>query len=162
MLTRVELTILMRAVLAALLGFIIGWERRATGAPIRARTAALAAMTAATLVALTEGLYPEETARVVAGIVTGIGFLGAGTILRSASGEVHGLTTAASLWSMSAIGLAVGSGHELLGALLALVIYSTMAISEWPLMTRLAQRRAKRKVEDASSPPCETPESDIS
>ena len=157
MLTQVDLTILMRAALAALLGFMIGWERRAAGAPIHARTAALAAMTAAALVALTEGLYPEETARVVAGIVTGIGFLGAGTILRSATGEVHGLTTAASLWAMSAIGLAVGAGHELLGVLLTLVVYFTMAVSEWPLVTRLAQRREKHKAKDAGSQPCGTP-----
>jgi len=155
MLTGADLTILMRATLAALLGFMIGWERKATGAPIRARTAALAAMTAASLVALTERLYPDETIRVVAGVVTGIGFLGAGTILRSATGEVHGLTTAASLWAMSAVGMAVGAGHELLGVLLALVVYFTMAISEWPLVTRLAQRRARQKAEAAGSQPCQ-------
>ena len=120
--TGVELTIVLHAALAGVLGFAIGWERTLLGEPIQARTVAVAAMTAATLVALTEMLYPEETARVLAGIVTGIGFLGAGTILRSPSGEVTGLTTAASLWAMSAIGMAVGSGHELLGVLLTLVI----------------------------------------
>jgi putative Mg2+ transporter-C (MgtC) family protein len=164
MLTEVDLTILLRATLAALLGFVIGGERRAVGAPIRARTMALAAMTAAALVALTEGLYPDETARVVAGIVTGIGFLGAGAILRSASGEVRGLTTAASLWAMSAIGLAVGSGHELLGVLLTLVAYFVMACSEWPLVSRLMQRRAKNQAEAAGTQPCgeSPPESDAS
>ena len=54
-------------------------------------------MTAASLVALTEMCHPDETARVVAGVVTGIGFLGAGAILQSSTGEVHGLTTAGSL-----------------------------------------------------------------
>lgn len=162
MLSVMDLTILMRAVLAALLGFVIGWERKATGAPIRARTAALAATTAASLVALTQGLFPEETARIVAGVVTGIGFLGAGAILRPATGEVHGLTTAASLWAMSAIGLAVGAGHELLGVLLALVTYTIMAISEWPVLTRLAQYRAKKDAEAGSQPPPESEASDDS
>ena len=161
--TAVELTIVMRAVLAALLGFLIGWERKALGAPIRARATALAAATAASLIALTEAFYPDEIARVAAGIVTGIGFLGAGAILRSSTGEVSGHTTAASLWAMSGIGMAVGSGHELLGVLLALVLYTIIAISEWPLLTRLTQAWAQKRAERASSqqnPPA--PESEAS
>ena len=63
----------------------------------RARIVALAVMTAASLVELTETFYPDETARVVVGVVTGIGFLGAGAILHSSTGEVHGHITAASM-----------------------------------------------------------------
>ncbi len=147
--TEVELTIVLRAVIAALLGYLIGWERKALGAPVKARATALAAATAAMLVALTEAYYPEDMARVVAGIVTGIGFLGAGMILRSVNGEVSGHTTAASLWAMTAIGMAVGSGHELLGILLALVLYVIIAISEWPLLMQLKQVWAQKQVEAA-------------
>lgn len=143
--TEVEWIILLRAVIAALLGFMIGWERRALGAPVRARATALAATTAATLVALTQAFYPDETPRVVAGVVTGIGFLGAGAILRATNGELRGHTTAAGLWAMSAIGMAVGSGHELLGVLLAVVLYTIIAISEWPLLTSLAQVWAQKR-----------------
>ncbi len=143
--SEVELTIVLRAVLAALLGFAIGWERKVLGAPVKARATALAATTAATLVALTEAFYPDEIARVVAGIITGIGFLGAGMILRSSNGEVSGHTTAASLWAMTAIGMAVGSGHELLGILLAVVLYTTIALSDWPVLTRLRQYWAQKK-----------------
>ena len=100
--TGVEWVIVLRAALAAVLGFAIGWERNVFGEPVRARAIALAGTTAATLVSLTQAYYPEETARVVAGIVTGIGFLGAGAILRSPNGEVRGHTTAAGLWAMSA------------------------------------------------------------
>jgi putative Mg2+ transporter-C (MgtC) family protein len=150
MITEVELTIVLRAVIAALLGFVIGREREVLEVTHRARTVALAAMTAASLVALTEAYYPDETARVVAGVVTGIGFLGAGTILKSSTGDVQGLTTAASLWAMSAIGLAVGSGHVLLGVLLTLVIYATIAISEWPALIRLRQVQIQRQAEAAS------------
>lgn len=149
MITEVELTILLRTGLAALLGFLIGWERIVFGAPVRARAVALTAATAATLVALTHMYYPDEIARMVAGIVTGIGFLGAGAILRSPAGEVRGHTTAASLWAMSAIGMAVGSGHELLGVLLAVVLYIIIAISEWPLLTRLNQVWAQKRAENA-------------
>ncbi len=143
--SEVELTIVLRAVIAALLGFMIGWERKVLGAPVKARATALAATTAATLVALTDMFYPDEAPRIVAGVITGIGFLGAGMILRSANGEVSGHTTAASLWAMSAIGMAVGSGHELLGILLAFVLYSTIAISEWPLLRQLRHYRARRQ-----------------
>ncbi len=143
--SEVELTIVLRAVIAAVLGFVIGWERQVLGAPVRARATALAATTAAMLVALTEAFYPDEIARVVTGVVTGIGFLGAGMILRSSNGEVSGHTTAASLWAMTAIGMAVGSGHELLGILLALVLYIIIAISEWPLLIQLRQYWAQKK-----------------
>ncbi len=147
MISGVELTIVLRAVIAAVLGFAIGWERNVFGEPVRARAVALTGTTAATLVALTQAFYPDDMARVVAGIVTGIGFLGAGAILRSATGEVRGHTTAAALWAMSAIGMAVGSGHELLGILLAFVLYTTIAISEWPALTRLRQYWAQKQAE---------------
>ncbi len=52
---------------------------------------------------------------------------------------------------MSAIGMAVGAGHELLGVLLTLVIAVTMAVSDWPVMTRLARHWAQRRAEDAGS-----------
>jgi putative Mg2+ transporter-C (MgtC) family protein len=162
MMTGLELTIVLRAALAGVLGFVIGWGRTLLGEPIQARTVAVAAMTAATLVALTEMLYPEETARVLAGIVTGIGFLGAGTIMRSPSGEVTGLTTAASLWAVSTIGMAVGSGHELLGVLLTLVIAAIMTFSQWPLMTRLSRYLAQKRAKAAGSQPCPPPESEAS
>ena len=95
MITEVELTIVLRTALAALLGILIGRARRVLGNPIKARAVSLAAATAAALVALTQAFYPDETARVVAGVVTGIGFLGAGAILHSSTGEVHGHITAA-------------------------------------------------------------------
>ncbi len=160
MITEVELTIVLRAGLAALLGFVIGWERNVFEAQVRARAFALAAATATTLVALTEMYYPEETPRVVAGVVTGIGFLGAGAILRSSTGEVRGHTTAAGLWAMSTIGMAVGSGREVLGILLASVLYAIIALSEWPLLTLLRQYWAQRQMKAAGRQPYQTaPES---
>jgi putative Mg2+ transporter-C (MgtC) family protein len=155
--TSMEWTIVLRASLAALLGFGIGWEHKVLGAPIRSRAIALAAATASMLVALTEMYYPDETPRIVAGVVTGIGFLGAGAILRSSSGEVSGHTTAASLWAMSGIGMAVGSGHEVLGILLAFVLYTINAISQWPLLSRTAQYWAQKQAAVASTQLCPPP-----
>ena len=156
MITHVELTIVLRAVIAASLGYVIGWERIVFGSQVRARATALAATTSAMLVALAEMYYPDEVIRVVAGVVTGIGFLGAGAILRSSTGEVSGHTTAASLWAMSAIGMAVGSGHELLGILLAFVLYTIIAISEWPVLTQLTRYWAQRRMKAAGQQPYQT------
>jgi putative Mg2+ transporter-C (MgtC) family protein len=129
---------------------------RFLGAPVRSRAIALAAATAAMLVALTETYYPDETPRIVAGVVTGIGFLGAGAILRSSNGEVSGHTTAASMWAMSGIGMAVGSGHEVLGILLAFVLYTINAISQWPLLTRTTRYWAQKQAAAAGNPPLES------
>lgn len=144
MLSEADLIILGRAALAAALGFIIGWERQVTGSSIRGRTIGLAALTAASLTALGYEIFGTGTDRIVQGIVTGIGFLGAGVIIHGASGEVRGLTTAASLWAMTSIGVAVGSGHELLGILLAGLVYLVIALGDWPLLDWLRRGRSPR------------------
>lgn len=143
MLSEADLIILWRAALAAVLGLIIGWERQAAGSAIRARAVGLAALTAASLTALGFEIFATGTDRIVQGIVTGIGFLGAGVIIQGASGEVRGLTTAASMWAMTSIGVAIGSGHELLGILLAALIYLIVALGDWPTLVRL--RRSTRR-----------------
>lgn len=149
MFSEADLIIVGRAALAAVLGVVIGWERQAAGASVRARTIALAALTAATLTALGHELFATGADRIVQGIVTGIGFLGAGVILRGASGELRGLTTAASLWAMTGIGVAVGSGHELLGVLLAGLVYLIAAWGDWPVLAR-RRRATGRPASDAS------------
>ena len=148
MLTETDLTIVWRAALAAALGLFIGWERRVTGSAIKGRTIGLAALTAASLTALGQEVFATGTDRIVQGIVTGIGFLGAGVIIHGASGEVRGLTTAATMWAMTGIGVAVGSGHELLGVLLAVLVYLIIASGEWPVLTML-RRRSSGTVADA-------------
>ena len=71
------------------------------------------------------GRAPVDPARIAAGVVTGIGFLGAGTIIRSGE-SVKGLTTAASLWTVSGIGLAVGSGFYIAGCTAAIIVLATL------------------------------------
>lgn len=111
-----ENQILFRLVLATVLSGLIGIEREMHGRTAGFRTHILVCI-GSTLIMLTsmhifdiyKGLVSVDPARIAAGVITGIGFLGAGTILRFRA-SVRGLTTAASLWVVAGIGLAVGSG----------------------------------------------------
>jgi len=153
MLSHTEAAMLGRVALAAALGLAIGWERRAAGSGIKARTIALAALTAASLTALGLELFATGTDRIVQSLITGIGFLGAGVIIHGANGEIRGLTTAASMWAMTGVGIAVGSGHAVLGILLALLIYLIVAWGQWPALTQWQrQRRSPRGAEGEGRP----------
>lgn len=111
-----EWIVLARLVLAAILSGVVGFERELHGRAAGFRTHILLCI-GSTLVMLTSihifevynSRVPCDPARIAAGVVTGIGFLGAGTIMHSKS-SVKGLTTATSLWVVAGIGLAVGSG----------------------------------------------------
>ena len=129
-LTRITVRLLM----AAILGGILGFEREHKGKAAGVRTHMLVALGAAlfVLVPQTSGAEADAMSRVVQGIIAGIGFLGAGTILKNQEGDeghVKGLTTAAGLWMTAAIGVAAGMGKEataVLSTLLALGIFSVM------------------------------------
>jgi putative Mg2+ transporter-C (MgtC) family protein len=106
--------VVIRICTAALLGGIIGAERERAGKAAGLRTHMLVALGCALFVLFPaeSGMAKGDLSRVIQGVATGIGFIGAGTILkRPGSGEVQGLTTAASIWLTAAIGLAVGAGQ---------------------------------------------------
>ena len=107
-----EGVMLLRLLLACGLGMVVGLEREFAGKQAGFRTHTLVCLGAA-LFALVS-IYAFETgadiARVAAGVVTGIGFLGAGAIIYREGGTVEGLTTAASIWAVAAIGLATATG----------------------------------------------------
>lgn len=109
--TRVAL----RMTVALVLGAIIGWDRERRDAEAGLRTHMLVSLGAALfiLVPAEAGMQPEDLSRVVQGIVSGIGFLGAAAVLKvSHEGRIHGLTTAASIWATAAVGIAAGLGRE--------------------------------------------------
>ena len=120
--------IVFKLVLAALLGGLLGFEREASGKAAGLRTHMLVAMGAAlfVLVAQQAGIEAADNSRVLQGIIAGVGFLGAGTILKGdAESQVKGLTTAAGIWLTAAIGVAAGLGREataVLSTVLALVV----------------------------------------
>ena len=111
-----EIEIAVRLVLAGVFGAAVGYERRSADKPAGLRTLALVAVGSALFTIIsTFGFETADQARVAAQIVTGVGFLGAGTILRSGV-TVSGLTTAATIWATAAIGMAVGSGMYIASA----------------------------------------------
>lgn len=119
-----ELEMVLRPLLAVVLGAGIGYQRERTGKPAGLRTHALIALgaalfTVASIFGFSNGVDPS---RVAAGVVVGIGFIGAGVILRGLRGDgVVGLTTAASVWVTAAIGLTAGVGMYLLSVIAAAV-----------------------------------------
>jgi putative Mg2+ transporter-C (MgtC) family protein len=106
-----DLDLGLRLLIAALLGGILGLEREQADKPAGLRTLILVCMGSALFTIASKFGFGDDAdaARVAAGIVAGIGFLGAGTILR-VKGEVIGITTAATIWAVAAVGLAVGAG----------------------------------------------------
>jgi putative Mg2+ transporter-C (MgtC) family protein len=104
----------LRLSIAAALGWLLGAERESMGKAAGTRTHMLVAIGAALFVIVPAeiGLREGDLGRVIQGIATGVGFLGAGTILkRTDQHEITGLTTAATIWLMAAVGLAVGAGQ---------------------------------------------------
>ena len=136
--------VVLRMGVAALLGGLLGWEREHAGKAAGVRTHMLVAMGAAlfVLVAQQAGISPADNSRVLQGIIAGVGFLGAGTILKGdAEGQVKGLTTAAGIWLTAAIGVAAGLGREMtavLSTVLALAVLGAV-----PLLQGAATRRCK-------------------
>jgi putative Mg2+ transporter-C (MgtC) family protein len=98
--------------IAYALAFVIGWNREREDRSAGVRTFPLVAIAACGFVQATEGVLrsePEAMARIAEGVITGVGFIGGGAILKG-GGEVHGTATAASLWATGAIGVAIGFG----------------------------------------------------
>jgi putative Mg2+ transporter-C (MgtC) family protein len=106
--------IFFRVVVATLLGAVVGYERERTGKSAGLRTHMLVSLASALFVIapLEAGMQPSDVSRIIQGVATGIGFLGAGAILKlTAEREIHGLTTAAGIWMTAAVGLATGLGR---------------------------------------------------
>ncbi len=137
---RFQMILLGRALLATVLGFVIGWERENSGSPAGDRTFALVALASATLTTFSMQTFSSEGARVIAGIISGVGFLGAGMIMQHTSGEVRGLTTAAGLWATTRIGVIVGAGYCWLAVLLTGLVLLVLMWEDIPLVRRLGLR----------------------
>lgn len=122
-----QLSIIIDAMIAAILGSLIGWERDRAGKSAGPRTMALVGSASATIVAIGAVLdvaaqYGDPT-RALHAIITGIGFLGAGLIFTDKhSSGIQGVTTAATVFSTAAVGVAVGLGFQVVGAGLTIVI----------------------------------------
>jgi len=134
--------IVVRLMLAAVLGFMLGFEREQQGKAAGVRTHMLVAIGSAMFVLIPQqtGIVPADMSRVIQGLVAGVGFLCAGTILKQGRDEhqVQGLTTAAGLWMTAAIGMACGLGREVTAVLSALLALAVLALV--PRLVDLVER----------------------
>lgn len=128
----------LRLILAVLLGGLIGIEREAAHKPAGLRTNILVCLGTTVFILISLKAFednpksPVDITRIAAGIITGIGFLGAGTILRTGR-NVQGLTSAATIWFVCGIGMATGMGYyalAIVSALLGFIILKLLAVLE--------------------------------
>ncbi len=124
-------------ILAAVFGAIVGLERELSGKAAGLRTNILICLGAAVFTILSRYMATNQDSltRIAAGVVTGIGFLGAGAIIQDRGG-VHGMTTAATIWVVASIGMACGARYyalAILATLIALVVLLVLKIAEKPL-----------------------------
>jgi putative Mg2+ transporter-C (MgtC) family protein len=123
--------LLVRLSVAMVLGAIIGFQREQYGKPAGLRTHILVTMGCALFViaAVESGMSSDGVSRVIQGLTAGIGFIGAGAILKlSQHREIQGLTTAASVWATAAVGVAVGLGLLGLAVLSVILIWFVLAV----------------------------------
>ena len=124
--------VFVRLLVAVVLGGIMGYERETVGASAGLRTHMLVSLGAAlfVLIPLQAGMEIGDVSRVLQGVTAGIGFIGAGAIIKHTSdNDIKGVTTAASVWLTAAVGIAAGMGREataVVSALFALIILSLL------------------------------------
>ncbi|MDL2298343.1 MgtC/SapB family protein [Synergistaceae bacterium OttesenSCG-928-D05] len=151
--------ILLRVALATLCGLVFGLERKRSLKPVGARTHILVCLAACTIAIISAygftdiyHTYPEnvsvrtDPARLVVGLLTGIGFIGAGIIVKTASGAVQGVTTAAEIFLVSVLGIVIGLGHFPLAGLVSVIAIITLQSER--IHFRARQKKAERKSRD--------------
>lgn len=135
--------VLLKLVIAVILGGAVGWERETLDRPAGFRTHVLVCVGSAVYMLVSESFTGQgDPGRIAAQVASGMGFLGAGTILRHGS-VVRGLTTAASLWTVAAIGLCIGRGGRVLivAVLAAIVVLLTLTVLGRVEKIRVAKRQ---------------------
>ena len=128
-----EITLIPRLLVALLLGFLIGLDREIHGHDAGIRTYASVCLGAALLTIINTHTEMADQTRIVANIVSGIGFLGAGIIFRDSSkNTISGLTTAATIWASAGVGIAIGYGMYLIGITSTLLIILLLVSHHFP------------------------------
>lgn len=152
------LQLVLRLVVAILLGGLVGWDREHADKPAGLRTHMLVALGAASFTLLgfeaTASLAAQtrehaDPSRVLQGVIGGIGFLGAGAIIRT-HGHISGITTAASVWVAGALGSAAGLGAYVLAGSTTLLTLTVLN-----LLGRLERKQSESRTLKGSEPPCE-------
>jgi putative Mg2+ transporter-C (MgtC) family protein len=136
--------VILKLIMALALGGLIGMERETSQKPAGLRTNILICVGAAMMMILAGLLFSDnggngsETARIAAGVITGIGFIGAGAIIQ-ARGNITGITTAATIWAVAVLGLTIGLGYYLIA-----LIFSGLMLVTLVLFRQLEGRPGER------------------
>jgi len=125
-----QLEIILKLFLAIGLGGLIGLERELSQKPAGLRTNILICLGSTLMMILSQlsvqgSSAPGESMRIAAAVITGIGFIGAGTIIQS-QGIVHGLTTASTIWAVSGLGLVIGAGYHVIALIYTAIVLITL------------------------------------
>jgi putative Mg2+ transporter-C (MgtC) family protein len=126
------------------LSYVIGFERELRGAPAGDRTFALVGTGAAAMTAVLIAPAPNA----IAGVVTGVGFIGAGLLFRGDEGMLKGMTSAATIFAVAAIGVVCGTGHLLLALGVFGLVIIDLELRQIPLLKHLDARRYARDDDD--------------
>ncbi|HEY7659117.1 MAG TPA: MgtC/SapB family protein [Actinomycetota bacterium] len=142
-----QATLIGRVALGAFLGYVIGFEREYRGKAAGERTFGLLSLGAAAVTAIGVLYFPLSAEKAIAGVVTGVGFLGAGLIFRErqgGQGQVLGLTTAASSWAAAAIGILAGAGVYLAAVVTTVIVLVILEVNRLPIYRRLDPSKMRR------------------
>jgi putative Mg2+ transporter-C (MgtC) family protein len=142
-----EWTLIGRMAIAAVLGFAIGFEREVRGKSAGERAFALISLGTSGMVAMGTISSADAESRIVQGVAAGIGFIGAGLIFRDTGGTVKGLTTAAAVWAVAAIGILCGAGYYDASVVATLAVLLILELESVLDLNRLDSNRG-RQIED--------------
>ena len=143
--------LLARIGLGFALAFVVGFEREVRGSPAGDRTFALIGAATA---ALTAVLY-QKSPQGLAGVITGIGFIGAGVVFHTENSFVRGITTASAIFATAAIGVVIGTGRLAVGVVTAAGVLLVLELRNIPVLRLFDARRYAEKFRDDNDPPSE-------
>ncbi|HJS27784.1 MAG TPA: MgtC/SapB family protein [Actinomycetota bacterium] len=152
-----QATLIGRVALGAALGYVIGFEREFRGKPAGERTFGLLALGSSAVTAVGVLFFPASAEKVIAGVVTGVGFLGAGLIFRErdaeGQGQVLGLTTAASSWAAAALGILAGAGLYLSAVAACVMVLVILEVNRLPLYRKIDPSKVRHDEGSAGEEP---------
>jgi putative Mg2+ transporter-C (MgtC) family protein len=138
-----DLIVMLRVMIAFILGGIIGWERERDGISAGIRTYGAISLGACVFGVVSISIIGADPSRIAAQVATGIGFLCGGVIFRQGD-YVVGLTTAATLWATSAVGLAISFGMYVIGIMTAILIFILLSLPRLPWWVKLSRKMKLR------------------
>jgi len=150
--THTEVDLVGRVALAFVLSFVIGFERELRGSAAGDRTYALVGLGAAAVTAVTQHIAPQA----IGGVVTGVGFIGAGLVWREGTKSIRGMTSAAGIFVVAGLGVVAGSGHWLLALVMSVLVLVDLELRNIPLLRMLDARRYGGNLRDDMAPPMMT------